>query len=71
MIGFFTPDWPRSPIWWPTRVRQRGCIDPRRDVDAYLEWSARRGYRIEAILETHVHADFVSVAVEDCNRTGA
>ncbi len=46
-------------------------IDPRRDVDAYLEWSARRGYRIEAILETHVHADFVSGAFELHNRTGA
>lgn len=39
-------------------------IDPRRDVDAYLAWARERGMRISAILETHVHADFVSGARE-------
>ena len=37
-------------------------IDPRRDVEGYLDWAAERGLRIAAILETHVHADFVSGA---------
>jgi hydroxyacylglutathione hydrolase len=46
-------------------------IDPRRDVDAYLHWAAARGLTITAILETHVHADFVSGARELAAITGA
>lgn len=39
-------------------------IDPRRDVDVYVELAHQRGARIVAILETHIHADFVSGALE-------
>ena len=46
-------------------------IDPRRDVDAYIAWADERGYGITAIFETHVHADFVSGALELAARTGA
>jgi hydroxyacylglutathione hydrolase len=46
-------------------------IDPRRDVEAYLTWAADRGLAITAILETHVHADFVSGARELAAATGA
>jgi hydroxyacylglutathione hydrolase len=46
-------------------------IDPRRDVEAYLDWAQERGLRITAILETHVHADFVSGARELAAVTGA
>lgn len=46
-------------------------IDPRRDVECYLNWAAERGLRIAAILETHVHADFVSGARELAAATGA
>lgn len=46
-------------------------IDPRRDIDAYLDWASERGWRITAILETHVHADFVSGARELAAATGA
>jgi hydroxyacylglutathione hydrolase len=46
-------------------------IDPRRDIDAYVRWANSRGHRIVAILETHVHADFVSGARELANATGA
>ncbi|MEZ4532418.1 MAG: rhodanese-like domain-containing protein [Thermomicrobiales bacterium] len=46
-------------------------IDPRRDVQVYLDWAAERNFRISAILETHVHADFVSGAVELHRVTGA
>ncbi len=35
-------------------------IDPRRDVDEYITWTGERGLTITAILETHIHADFVS-----------
>ncbi len=39
-------------------------IDPRRDVDVYLDWAEAHRVRIVAILETHIHADFVSGARE-------
>lgn len=46
-------------------------FDPRRDVQVYLDWAAERHFRISAILETHVHADFVSGALELQAATGA
>lgn len=35
-------------------------IDPRRDIDEYLERAQERGVRIVAAIDTHIHADFVS-----------
>lgn len=46
-------------------------IDPQRDVGIYLEAAARQGLRIEHIIETHLHADFVSGHCELAERTGA
>ena len=46
-------------------------VDPRRDVDAYLEMAEDEGLRIVEILETHVHNDYVSGAEELRQRTGA
>jgi hydroxyacylglutathione hydrolase len=46
-------------------------IDPQRDVDIYLEAAAQKGLRIEHIVETHLHADFVSGHRELAERTGA
>ncbi len=46
-------------------------IDPQRDVDIYLEAAARNGWKIEYIIETHVHADFVSGHRELAERTRA
>jgi hydroxyacylglutathione hydrolase len=46
-------------------------IDPRRDVEEYVDWAAAHRVRIAAILETHVHADFVSGARELAAVTGA
>jgi hydroxyacylglutathione hydrolase len=46
-------------------------IDPQRDVDIYLEGAERKGWKIEHIIETHVHADFVSGHRELAERTGA
>ena len=46
-------------------------IDPQRDVDIYLEAAERKGWKIEHIIETHVHADFVSGHRELAERTGA
>jgi glyoxylase-like metal-dependent hydrolase (beta-lactamase superfamily II)/rhodanese-related sulfurtransferase len=46
-------------------------IDPQRDVDIYLDAAASKGWRIEYIIETHLHADFVSGHLELAQRTGA
>jgi len=46
-------------------------VDPKRDVEDYLDAAARHGARIVAIFETHPHADFVSGHVELAERTGA
>ncbi len=46
-------------------------IDPQRDVDIYLETAGSKGWKIEHIIETHVHADFVSGHHELAVRTGA
>ena len=46
-------------------------VDPQRDVSLYLEEAAARGLSIQHIIETHLHADFVSGHVELAARTGA
>jgi glyoxylase-like metal-dependent hydrolase (beta-lactamase superfamily II) len=46
-------------------------VDPRRDVEEYLEEAARRGLAIRWVIETHLHADFVSGHRELAERTGA
>ena len=46
-------------------------VDPRRDVDVYVDWAAERGFTITDVLETHIHADFASGARELALRTGA
>src|SRR5438067_12478600 len=46
-------------------------VDPRRDIDVYLEEAAAAGLTIERVIETHVHADFLSGHLELAARTGA
>ncbi len=46
-------------------------IDPRPDIDVYLQLARRRRVAITAVLQTHVHEDFVSGAVALAARTGA
>lgn len=46
-------------------------VDPRRDVDAYLDFAAKRGLRIAHVTETHIHADYLSGTRELAARTGA
>jgi glyoxylase-like metal-dependent hydrolase (beta-lactamase superfamily II)/rhodanese-related sulfurtransferase len=46
-------------------------VDPQRDVDHYLEAAARLGCRIRYVIETHLHADFVSGHRELAARSGA
>jgi hydroxyacylglutathione hydrolase len=46
-------------------------VDPQRDVEIYLEEASKQGFRIAHIIETHLHADFVSGHRELAARTGA
>jgi glyoxylase-like metal-dependent hydrolase (beta-lactamase superfamily II)/rhodanese-related sulfurtransferase len=46
-------------------------IDPDRSVQRYLDAARAKGWRIEAVFETHLHADFVSGAHEIAAAAGA
>jgi len=46
-------------------------IDPRRDVQAYVERAQQAGLQIRYVLETHNHNDFVSGARQLAQLTGA
>ena len=46
-------------------------IDPQRDVEIYIQAAAEKGWAIEHIVETHLHADFVSGHRELAEQTGA
>ena len=53
------------------RTGMAAVVDPRRDVDVYLEAAQRHGARITHILETHLHNDYVTGARELAARTAA
>ena len=42
------------------KTKECAVIDPTRDVDYFIDLAEREGLRITHVLETHVHADFVS-----------
>jgi glyoxylase-like metal-dependent hydrolase (beta-lactamase superfamily II)/rhodanese-related sulfurtransferase len=46
-------------------------IDPQRDVQIYLDAASAAGVKIQHVIETHLHADFVSGHLELAERTGA
>ena len=46
-------------------------VDPRRDIDVYLNEAAEHGLKIERVIETHIHADFLSGHLELAAATGA
>jgi hydroxyacylglutathione hydrolase len=46
-------------------------VDPRRDLTPYLDLAARKGMRIVAVTETHIHADYLSGSRELAAATGA
>jgi len=50
---------------------EAAIVDPRRDVDVYIEAAKSKGLRIRHVIETHLHADFVSGHRELAERTGA
>jgi hydroxyacylglutathione hydrolase len=46
-------------------------VDPRRDIQSYLDLAEREELRIVAVSETHIHADYLSGARELAAATGA
>jgi len=46
-------------------------IDPRRDVDIYLDAAQSLDMEVTHILETHLHADFISGHLDLAEKTGA
>jgi hydroxyacylglutathione hydrolase len=52
-------------------ARKAVVVDPKRDVQEYMNISRDEGMRITHIIETHVHADHVSGNQELKSRTGA
>jgi hydroxyacylglutathione hydrolase len=46
-------------------------IDPKRDIDTYLEIAEQENLKIKYITETHIHADFLSGTKELATATGA
>jgi glyoxylase-like metal-dependent hydrolase (beta-lactamase superfamily II) len=51
--------------------REAAVVDPQRDVDEYLAAASAQGLQIKYVIETHLHADFVSGHQEIAARTGA
>ncbi|HEY9285564.1 MAG TPA: MBL fold metallo-hydrolase [Pyrinomonadaceae bacterium] len=50
---------------------EAAVVDPQRDVDQYLAEAEAHGLEIKYVVETHLHADFVSGHCELAARTGA
>jgi len=46
-------------------------VDPQRDIDLYLDYAREHGLRIEHVILTHLHADFVAGHLELRDRLGA
>lgn len=53
------------------RTGEAVIVDPERDVDRYLKLAAENGFRLTAVAETHIHADYLSGARELTERHGA
>ncbi len=54
-----------------TTTGRAAVVDPQRDVAEYLADAEANGLRIEHVLETHFHADFLSGHLELAAATGA
>ncbi len=50
---------------------EAAVVDPQRDVDQYIKEADANGLKIKYVIETHLHADFVSGHRELAARTGA
>jgi rhodanese-related sulfurtransferase/glyoxylase-like metal-dependent hydrolase (beta-lactamase superfamily II) len=52
-------------------TKRAAVVDPTRDVQQYIDSAATHGAKIELVLETHFHADFLSGHLELAAATGA
>jgi hydroxyacylglutathione hydrolase len=50
---------------------EAAVVDPQRDVEQYISEADAQGLKIKYVIETHLHADFVSGHRELAARTGA
>ena len=50
---------------------EAAVVDPQRDVEQYITEAEAQGLKIKYVIETHLHADFVSGHRELAARTGA
>lgn len=50
---------------------QAVAVDPKRDVDTYLQYASGHNLTISHVLETHIHADYASGALELAQATRA
>lgn len=46
-------------------------IDPKRDIDIYIDYATKHGLKIKYVTETHIHADYLSGAQELAHATKA
>ena len=46
-------------------------VDPNRHLEPYLEEASRRGITIRHVMDTHVHADYISGGAQLAEQTGA
>jgi hydroxyacylglutathione hydrolase len=52
-------------------TRTAAVVDPRRDIEPYLEEADRQGLQIKHVFLTHFHADFIAGHLELRDRVGA
>lgn len=67
---FFTPKLAHS-SYILAGSRTCAVVDPSRDVEPYLRAAEALGLRITHVLQTHLHADFISGHMDLAQRTGA
>ncbi|MCK9357198.1 MAG: rhodanese-like domain-containing protein [Dehalococcoidia bacterium] len=70
LLQYFTPKIAHS-SYILAGSRTCAIVDPRRDVQVYIDAAKSLGTRITHILETHLHADFVSGHLDLAQKTGA
>jgi glyoxylase-like metal-dependent hydrolase (beta-lactamase superfamily II) len=52
-------------------TRAAVVVDPQRDVEQYVRFASEHGVRIQHVVLTHLHADFIAGHLELRDRTGA
>jgi glyoxylase-like metal-dependent hydrolase (beta-lactamase superfamily II)/rhodanese-related sulfurtransferase len=53
------------------KTKSAAVVDPQRDIDQYLADAQSHGFKIDYVILTHFHADFLAGHIELRNRAGA